>query len=280
MATSALADCRHFADDITNAGGTIPAPLVGLLSASELLMRPGAAQDPIRPILDSALAGQLDEKRLDKMLVDAAQQQQIANYRQELRARAERVLVQRFHEALADGAADEVLDSLRPIWDEHAQAIERTRSLVPAETDLTQWLAGAKPEAVTAWQALDSHLAVINRIGWIASQFGPQLGHFPQMQLFAGGDNFRLDDRAVLATGGNLENDSKLFRDPGTHRASPWCRTKLELHTVDSAKERYRQWCESEWSKTHYDRTVQFQKPDGSVGELKLENPFTAKALT
>ena len=56
-------------------------------------MRPAATQDPTRAILNrailnSALAGELDAKKLDKLIVDAVQQQQIANYRQELRTTA------------------------------------------------------------------------------------------------------------------------------------------------------------------------------------------------
>jgi hypothetical protein len=52
------------------------------------MMRPAATQDPTRAILNSALAGELDAKKLDKLIVDAVQQQQIANYRQELRTTA------------------------------------------------------------------------------------------------------------------------------------------------------------------------------------------------
>jgi hypothetical protein len=280
MPATAIAECRHFTDAITAAGGTIPAPLAGLLSAADLLMRPSATQDPVRGILDAALAGELDAKHLDSLIVDAAAQQQIAAYRQELRSRAERVLVQAFAAALKNGAADEVLDSLRPAFDEHAQAVEHARSLIAPETDLAQWLHTAEPAAVTAWKALDAHLAVINRIGWVASQFGPILGNFALITPFAGGDNFRLHDTALFCCGGDLEADSAAFRRPGTHRASPWCRTQLQLHSVDSAAERYRLWCESEWDKTHYTRTVQHQKPDGSVGEFELQNPYAAKAST
>jgi len=42
---------------------------------------------------------------------------------------------------------------------------------VPAETDLNQWLSTARPEAVTAWQALDSHLKVVAAIGHITAEF-------------------------------------------------------------------------------------------------------------
>src|SRR6478736_4228021 len=106
--------------------------------------------------------------------------------------------------------------SVRPNW--------LRRRLVPAETDLNQWLSTARPEAVTAWQALDSHLKVVAAIGHITAQFDCRTAPFRMITEFTLGDNFKLDDRAVMATGGPIEADSALFRRPGTHRSSPWCR--------------------------------------------------------
>ena len=37
-------------------------------------MAPGAVSDPLKPVLDAAMQGQLDQRKLDKMLVDAATQ--------------------------------------------------------------------------------------------------------------------------------------------------------------------------------------------------------------
>jgi hypothetical protein len=276
--TPSITDCRRFADAVTEAGGTIPAPLARLLSTADLLMRPAAAQDPVRGILDAARAEKLDEKTLDKLIADAAQQDQIVEYRQGVGARAERLLVEEVHAALKSGAADELLDSLRPQFDKAAEQIRIARTLIPSEGDLATWLHTAEPAAVTAWKSIDSHLAVIDKIGWIASQFGPQLGDFSLIELFAGGDNFKLTDTALFCCGGDLQQDSAYFRRPGTHRASPWCRTKLELHTVGAAREKYRQWCSSEWLKSHYNTTFQHQRPDGSVGEFTLKNPFEVKA--
>ena len=66
--------------------------------------------------------------------------------------------------------------SVRPNW--------LRRRLVPAETDLNQWLSTARPEAVTAWQALDSHLKVVAAIGHIAAQFDCRTAPFPMITEF------------------------------------------------------------------------------------------------
>ncbi len=51
--------------------------------------------------------------------------------------------------------------------------------------------------------------------------------------------NFRLDDKAVMATGGPIVADSALFRRPDAgHRTSPWCLLRLRLHSVGSAQAR------------------------------------------
>jgi hypothetical protein len=100
--------------------------------------------------------------------------------------------------------------SVRPNW--------LRRRLVPAETDLNQWLSTARPEAVTAWQALDSHLKVVAAIGHITAEFDCRTAPFRMITSSRSADNFKLDDRAVMATGGPIEADSALFRRPGTHR--------------------------------------------------------------
>jgi len=95
--------------------------------------------------------------------------------------------------------------------------------------------APANPAALATWQGLDTYLGVIEAIGRIAAQFGPRTGDFPAVSEYALADNYRLDDRAFIATGGPLETDSAAFRRPDQgHRTSPWCRVPLRLHSVES----------------------------------------------
>jgi len=88
-------------------------------------------QRPRKAIADAAVAGQLDEKRLAALITEAAQRQLVANYRQELRARSERMFVEQFHRSLLkNGRADAILDSLHPSFDTAAEAIAAARDVI------------------------------------------------------------------------------------------------------------------------------------------------------
>jgi hypothetical protein len=131
------------------------------------------------------------------------------------------------------------------------------------------------------WQRLDTHLGVIEAIGRIAAQFGPRTGDFPAVSEYALADNYRLDDRAVMATGGRLEADSAIFRRPDQgHRTSPWCRLPLCLHTVESAQARYDEWAASEWDRQHAGPVGSWIDDKGKAHELPQPvNPFRETKL-
>ena len=232
--------------------------------------------------MDAAVAGQLDAKRLDKLIADAAQAQQINAFRGELRLNSERMFVEEFHTALKNGAADQLLDGVRPQFDTAAEQIAAARALIPAETSLDQFVTTAQPEAILAWQGLDEHLAVIGSIAAIASQFRPRLGQFPLIKEFANADGFRLEDRAIFATDGGLEVDSGLFRRPDQgHRTSPYFRLPLRLHTVESAQERYREWAAAQWEQTHSGPQESWVDEHGKMHQKpRPSNPFKPKVTT
>ena len=119
---------------MTEAGGRVPDILRHILSAAALLASHSATLAPARAVVDAARSGQLDAKRLDKLIAEAALAQMIANYRGELRRDSERLFVAEFHRALADGSADAVLNSLRPQFDEHAEAITASRAMINTES--------------------------------------------------------------------------------------------------------------------------------------------------
>jgi hypothetical protein len=198
-----------------------------------------------------------------------------------LRQRSEKLFVDAFHKALHDGAADELLDSLRPVFDKAAENVAAAHDLIPPTAQAEEFLATARPAALTAWQGLNKHLSVIGQVGSVAAAFGPRNGNFPLIAEYALGAGFRLDDGAIWCThGSDLEADSTTFRQPDRgHRTSPWYRIPLRLNTVSEAKERYRVWAESQWDATHYTRTIQRQTPDGGVEEFELRNPYARMAL-
>jgi hypothetical protein len=147
-----------------------------------------------------------------------------------------------------------------------------TRRTIPPRTS-------AQPAAVKAWQQLDGHIAAIDAVGRAAAQLGCRTGHFSQIEVYSLADNFRLDDRALFCTDGQLIADSTVFHRPDQgHRTSPWFRLALKLHSVDSARERYRIFASAEWQRQHPNPVIQRQTADGGVEELTLKNPYGAKA--
>ena len=81
---------------MTEAGGRVPDILRHILSAAALLASHSATLAPARAVVDAARSGQLDAKRLDKLIAEAALAQMIANYRGELRRDSERLFVAEF----------------------------------------------------------------------------------------------------------------------------------------------------------------------------------------
>jgi hypothetical protein len=250
--TTDFRDAQRFAAAITAAGGRVPDPLANLLSSWELLSAPAAAQRPETDVLTCALDGTLTAKKLAELAPAAATADLVNGYLRRLADSSAHVLLGEWHRQIKAGAADEILDSLRPNFDKHAAAIAKARSLFDAESTAEQVLANGEPAVVQAWQTLDEHLRVVAKIGAIASQFGPRLGSFPQISEYTQGEGGRLDDRAILTTDGSLVLDSGLFQRPDQgHRTSPWFRTSLRLHSIESAQERYNDWAASEFDRVN-----------------------------
>jgi hypothetical protein len=277
--TTLIHDAKQFAAAITAAGGAVPDTLANLLSSYELLSSPAATQRPEDAIMDAALDGSLTAAKLDKLLPVAATAHMANTYRQELARSAEHTLVGQFHRAVKAGGADAILDSLRPNFDRHAEAIAKARSLFNHESSPEHILASGESGTIEAWQQLDGHLRVVSKIGAIAAAFGPRVGSFPQIREYALGEGFRIDDRAVMCTDGLLVADSALFQRPDNgHRTSPWARTTLRLHSITEAQARYDQWAADEFDRVHSGPQQSWIDEHGQMHEMQRpENPFRAE---
>ena len=179
-----IPDAQQFTTTIQQAGGAVPTVLANLLGGATLLNEPVPVQSSILAIVAASRDG-LTQDRLNGSVAQAAVAQSNAAQRGELRNNSERQFVAEFHTVLAEGAADEVLDSLRPAFDKAAEAIASARSLIPADTGAEAFLHSAKPVAVAAWQKLPEHLSTIASIADIARQFGPRLGKLPRSRSTA-----------------------------------------------------------------------------------------------
>ena len=283
MATD-IRDCQKFATAIAAAGGVVPSALQHLLSSYELLRRPGPAQPPEEAILTHALDGTLDQKTLDKLLPAAAAAAQANTYRQELARSAEHTLVGQWHRQVADGGADQILDSLRPSFERHAEAIAAARSLFTAESTPEHVLASGEPGTIEAWQQLDAHVRAVTQIAAVASQFGcrPQ-AQFPQVKEYNLGETHKLDDRALMCTSGFLVTDSALFRQADSgHRSSPFFRVGgLRLHTVQGAQNRYDEFAAEEFVRVHSGPRGGWIDQNGQVHQHPApKNPYRTKVST
>jgi hypothetical protein len=281
--TTDIRDCARFAAAITAVGGTVPDALGHLLSAYELLSRPGPQEPPERDILTHALNGTLDEKTLSKLLPAAAAAHAANIYRQELARNSEHVLLGAWHRAVKAGAADQILDSVRDRLQASAEAIAKARSMIDPESSPEHILASAAPEMIAAWQGLDGHLRVIGAIAAVARQFGPSLGSFPQITEYPLGENARLVDSAIMCCDGpSLEVDSAPFHKPDQgHRTSPWFKVPLRLHSIESARARYSRWAAGQWDAQHSGPQGGWIDQDGRMHEHpRPANPYRQKAST
>ena len=76
------------------------------------------------------------------------------------------------------------------------------------------------------------------------------MGDFPQIREYAGGENFRLTDSAIMCCDGGILQESTLFQAPDRgHKTSPWARVVLKLHGIESATARYNQFAAGEFDR-------------------------------
>ena len=194
--------------------------------------------------------------------------QRASSTRGELRAALREAVDEAFDKVLHHGGCDAIFYSLRPSY-ERLPRRSRKRENDPGRHARRTNLRTAKPAAVTAWQGLDTHLATIDTIGRIAAQFGPRTGNFPQIEEYALGDGFRLDDRAIWCTDGpNLELDSAVFRRPGPGTAQPVVPAAGAATHVDSARDRYREWASGQWERQHAGPVASVLDENGKIREL------------
>ena len=280
VATALLHDCSTLVTATQEAGGEAPRILVDILDGAHLLATARPVSDPMHTIVAASAAGTLTADTLDELVEAAAHTQAINTYVGELRQRSERPFVTEFHKALRNGACDELLNSLRPQWDEHAAAIAHARSLLgSAESTAEHVLSSAEPGAIEAWQQLPEHIAVIERIGAIARRFGPRLGDFPQITEAAHAENHTLEDSAIWCADGSLVGASAAFRRPGSGRHSPWASVPLRLQTLDSARERYREFAAAQWEAQHSGPTGGWLDEHGEYHETPHPaNPYAEAA--
>ena len=267
------------------AGGTVPDVLGHLLSGTGLIEGLSAAPAPVIGIVEELAAGRMTSQRLSKVIEAAAQQQAVANCAGDLKRAMEPQIVQRFHAALRDGAADEIISSLESAFDAAAEAIAHAKSVIGSgESTLEHVLDTGTSETVEAWQQLPRHLATVTAVAGIASMFGCRQGaQFSLIESYTPAYNHRIDDRAVMVTSGGLVADSALMMQPDHGRtSSPFYRAGgLRLHTIAEAQARYDEFAASEHDRIHGGPRGGHIGEDGRVHEDPVPiNPFRQQEVS
>jgi hypothetical protein len=124
-------------------------------------------------------------------------------------------------------------------------------------------------------------MSVHEQIAGVAAMFGCRpAALYPLIEPYSLGDGALVDDRALFCGGGpSLTVDSAPFGRPDRGgRTSPWFQVApLMLHTVESARERYRIWAANEWEKANSGPRSSVLGSDGEYHELpRPKNPYAA----
>ena len=196
-------------------------------------------------LVKAIVSGQLRGKELDKAVDAADDTVRHREFRIGLQPRVEPAMVREFITALDDGgAADAVIDSLRPAFDEAAAKLAQCTELVNPDTDPETFLASATAKQIKAWQEIDEHIATLTRISSVVAHFGPHSTSFPLSEVpgnISSGAGF-INNNGVMCVDPKLvlETACSLFHSWGSHRNSPWFRsaTALRLNTIAESREK------------------------------------------
>lgn len=277
---------RALLAEIAECGVEPPKVLTDLIGAFDDLAKASAVSDPIGELVKAVAGGQLRGKELDKRVAETAVAMHVAEFRAGLQARVEPVLVRQFINALDEGgAADEVIDSLRPAFDTAATKLAECAELVNPNTDAETFLASASPEQIAAWRDVDEHVATLTKVSSVVGNFGPHSNSFPLLEVPANLTNVGfINNIGTLCVDPqwDLGRACALFQKFGSHRNSPWFRgaSMLRLNSIAEAREKIRAWAESSWDAMNINQGRGILDPDRGFIPTPIRNPFAKAEAT
>lgn len=250
-------DARALNRAVTAAGGQLPTTLANLLAAADEIhaARNKPANDPLAGLADAAAAGKATATKIQTTFEAAGTQAAQADRAQQTQREAERAVMTRFRRELAGGGADQILDNLRPTFDEHIAAIGAIAEHIDLNHTAETFLNVATAETLPLWQSIGTHVAALDRIAAVTDHF-----------TFTGAARVipRPDGGVALINGGlaglgagrilycsndqfNLDRLKATWRTNGPHKRSTWFKVYgvAQLRTVAEATERLRAWCEA-----------------------------------
>lgn len=178
-------------DQVAELGGSIPQQIVNLLESQTIILGDsgGPSRNGINDILDAAEKGSLTVDKADELLKAAAARQQMIQFRAELARTSGPAVMARVGRALVHGGADEIIDSLRPAFDEAVATMDECLALVDLGTDYNVFVNEASPDQLLAFQRLRQAAEVSGRIlAFVFRTFGPRSLEFPVIAVISGGE--------------------------------------------------------------------------------------------
>jgi hypothetical protein len=284
MLTTNYREIVQFLAAIESLGVTVPEDLSAVPRARAVLTEAPAIPNPVRGLVASALAG-ATAASVGKLLREMALARLTAEEHRNLDRSVEPELLQEFGRRLDAGAADAVLDALRPQFDDAATTLVLSLAKVDISKDPATFLDHASPGELAAWQSLRPAVETLETVAAVVRVLGPT-GPFPTVvdprATDAGLRCGWLDDRGVLCCDGDLMQACRVFQNPHSVndiRTSPWLRVTARLHSIGSARERVRAWAETAWATDEADHPVGGRMiGDVIVPDEPRANPFIKKA--
>jgi hypothetical protein len=286
--TVSYADVTRLLSAIAELDVTPPRALTEVVAAHEKLTAAlsSVVTNPVKMLVTAALDGHAGAEKVDRLLERAALARLVAEERRGLDQRVEPALVEELGRRLDAGAADEVLDLIRPRFDAAAATLQSAQAIgIP--DDMAAFIETASPDQLRAWQSVKPAVTALNTVAAVASAFGPT-GPFPVVTdprtvspIISCG---WLHSVGVMCCSSDLQASCAAFQRPNPLddvRSSPWLRVTPHLHSVDSAAERVRLWAERAWADEVSQRPRGGRLVGGEVVRDPMpKNPFTLEEVS
>ncbi|REE76811.1 hypothetical protein C8E05_6310 [Rhodococcus wratislaviensis] len=272
-----ISTCRGFLANLTALGIEAPAELTNILASwDDLRNFTNAPDTTAEEIKAHAAAGTLTEKKLADLAKRGADEAARRQYVSQLTGN-EVAIASRFHNALAEGAADTILDQLRPVVEKAAEGIAQAKSVINGDEDPTTFLDRADAETLKVWQGLPTHTGRLDQCELLVAEFTPQ-GKFPLIESAAGAGFINTFGLFFVPVETGKLYEASTFRV--VHglgpRGSRWFRAgvPITLNTVAEARERLRSYLEQSWDAAITPgRSGRMSETEGFVPDVHV-NPY------
>lgn len=286
-----IALVRNLRDEVAELGGTLPQKITNLLESQSIILGRGPADlgGGVDEVLNAAENGSLTADKADELLKSAAARQQLSQFRIELAQKSRPAVMARVGRVLVHGGADEIIDSLRPAFDEAVATLDESLALIDLSTDYDTFVNEASTDQLLAFQRLRGAAEASGRIlAFVCNKFGPRSLEFPVIAEITGGEigyEFStIPNAAIWITdpsfgAGGLISEARGHRTYSDavysqHTIKPQSmgmraqfaehvRSGLRLNTTGEARELLRAWAEA---------TFQNGITEGLAG--RIDNPY------